>query len=84
MPFPKQSDINEPLLTYIYEYGGDKYEVYPKDTYGPLAAHFKLSKEDLSVLRGGGKNEPQWHNMVQWARNDLLKDDLLERGDLVK
>ncbi|PTQ76260.1 HNH endonuclease [Nitrosomonas oligotropha] len=80
MSFPKQSDINEPLLTYIYEHGGDKYEVYPKDTYRPLAVHFKLSKEDLSVLRGGGKNEPQWHNMVQWARNDLLKGDLLEKG----
>jgi restriction endonuclease Mrr len=71
---PKYIDINLPLLKEIVRCGdrinvSDKYN--GKTIYQSLSEFFKLSQEDLDAETKDGRNK--WENMVQWARNDLVK-----------
>lgn len=75
--YPKYADIEEPLLLYIYEHGGSKFEVTCRSTYEPLADIFGLSPSLRSRTRdeeyGDGHQGRAWHNKVQWARENLRK-----------
>lgn len=71
MAFPEYEELERPLLCHIYHHGGAKYEVRASDTYGPLAEHFRLTPSERAQLRGDGRDEALWNNMVQWARRKL-------------
>lgn len=75
MGYPKYEDLEDPLLCYIYKNGGDKYQVSSDSTYKPLADFFGLSREERTRTRDeihhDGRDEPEWNNMVQWARRKL-------------
>ncbi len=75
MGYPKYEDLEDPLLCYIYKNGGDKYQVSSDSTYKPLADFFGLSYEERTRTRDeihhDGRDEPEWNNMVQWARRKL-------------
>ena len=80
MNYPHYREIELPLLSYIYENGGD---VRARQCYGPLGKDFGLSETDINrtfnEAQGHGGDRPKWRNMVQWARNDLAKDGLIFR-----
>ena len=79
--YPRDDKIAIALLRYIFEHGGDDYEVRARSTYKPVADHFGLSAEERTRTRdeeyGSGRDEPAWNNRVQWARRTLKKRGLL-------
>jgi len=75
MPIPSQKDIEIKLLHLIYYMGG---QVRPRDTYDRLADYFRLTEKDRQeVLPSGPK---KFENSVQWARNSLCCQGLLNRS----
>lgn len=81
MTFPSYANLEQPLLRFIYEHGGQGFEVRPRDVYGPLADWFGLSEGEHLITRdhvsGDGNSTPVWNNRVPWARNTLRKLGLL-------
>ena len=79
--YPKEHEIAEALLRYIYDHGGTDYEVTAWSTYEPLADHFDLSREERDRTRDeefkDGKVQSAWHIKVQWARNTIKKQGYL-------
>jgi len=80
---PKYSEIVGPLVAELKRRGGKS---KPSDrnhsgktVYESLADHFGLSKEarDFKIYEASGAERSKWHNMVRWARNDLVKWGLL-------
>ena len=75
--YPPHYEIEDALLSYIFEHGGASFEVRAQSTYEPLADHFELTREERTRTRdeelGDGRDEPVWNNRVQWARNELRK-----------
>lgn len=68
MMFPKQKDIEIPLLKAIIDKGG---YANPKDIYPLITKEFKcLTKEDLESRLPHGDNK--WKNMIQWVRQILV------------
>lgn len=66
--FPKQKDIEIPLLKAVINNGG---YTKPKDIYKLIAKEFKcLTKEDLEIRLANGDNK--WQNTVQWVRQALV------------
>jgi len=78
--FPDYEALEEPLLRFIYENGGENHEVHSSETYRPLADHFGLSAAERAKPRGDGRDEPLWNNMVQWARRKLKDRGYLARS----
>lgn len=76
MAIPKQKDIEIPLLNYIFEAGGS---IKAGESYQHLAKHFNLTNEDRSKKRDDGRD--LWENLVQWARNELVKKDELDGSE---
>jgi len=71
MAYPKQSELELPLLSVIAELGG---EAKPKDTYDRVAQYFpQLTEDDLvrKVEKFPAINK--WQNKVQRARRALIK-----------
>lgn len=75
MSYPISSKIRDALHSFIYFRGGSDFRIKCSDTYRPLADYFQLTKQEREILctSEGNKSKRQWENMVQWARNDLLK-----------
>jgi len=75
MGYPKYEDLEKPLLCHIYKYGGRNFQVISESTYEPMANLFNLTHEERSRSRNeihrDGRSEPEWNNMVQWARRKL-------------
>lgn len=70
MSFPKQREIEIPLLKAIDQLGGT---AKPKDVY-PLVAKFfanQLTEEDLVARLPSSPSTFKWHNLVQWSRQSL-------------
>ena len=66
--FPKQKDIEIPLLKAIIDKGG---YAKPKDIYPLITNEFKcLTKQDLESRLPRGDNK--WKNMIQWVRQILV------------
>jgi restriction system protein len=75
MSFPKQSEIELPLLKTLQELGG---KAEPKELYPRLAAIFpQLTQEDLAARLPSSPSTFRWHNLVQWSRQKLV-----EKGEI--
>jgi len=79
MPYPNPHDLTEALLLLLYLGGGDEAKLAASKTYAPLADNFGLDEQERVVTRRfpDGRYEPEWHNKVQWSRNELRKRGLL-------
>lgn len=80
MAFPEYKELEEPLLCYIYRRGGANCQVRTEDAYEALADHFGLTDAERGVPRPGEPGEPQWNNMVRWARRKLKDAGYLDPG----
>lgn len=70
MPFPRQIDIEVPLLATLVELGGD---ARPRDVYALVAKHFpQLTPEDQEVRFENYPSTRKWSNLVQWVRQRLI------------
>lgn len=75
MAFPKQGEIELPLLKAIRELGG---RASPKDVYPVVTKAFpQLTEEDLATRLPSSPSTYRWHNLVQWSRQALV-----DKGDL--
>jgi restriction system protein len=75
MSFPKQSEIELPLLKTLQELGG---KAEPKELYPRLATLFpQLTPEDLVLRLPSSPSTFRWHNLVQWSRQKLV-----EKGEI--
>ena len=75
MTFPTYAEMFEPLLLLL---SGHPQGVRPKEVYSPLASRFpQLDVDDLEQRMPDGRNE--WQNRVQWTRELLAKEGLLDR-----
>ncbi len=75
MAFPKQFEIEVPLLQTIQALGGSG---KPKEIYPLVSKRFpQLTEEDLVAKLPSSPSTFKWHNLVQWCRQGLI-----EKGDL--
>lgn len=76
MPFPKQHEIEIPLLRVIEQLGG---AARPKDVYPLITKSFahQLTEEELAARLPSSPSTFKWHNLVQWSRQTLV-----DSGDL--
>ena len=71
MPFPKQREIELPLLAAIESLGGT---AKPKDLYPLVASQFPaLSAEELTQTLESSPSTRKWWNLVQWVRQHLVE-----------
>ncbi len=75
--YPSEADIVDALARLLLEQGG---AMQPSETYVPLADHFGLSRNLRSEQIDDGSKRSRWNNMVQWARNDLVKAGWLSKA----
>jgi restriction system protein len=75
MSFPKQSEVELPLLKVLLELGG---KAEPKDIYPRVASSFpQLTEEDRAARLPSSPSTFRWHNLVQWSRQHLV-----EKGEI--
>ena len=75
MAFPRQFEIEVPLLEVIQSMGGSG---KPKEIYPQVAKHFpQLTEEDLAAKLSSSPSTFKWHNLVQWCRQGLI-----DKGEL--
>jgi restriction system protein len=81
LPFPKQVEIELPLLQALDELKG---EGRPRDVYPLVTKHFpQLTIEEQEVRFENYPSTRKWNNLVQWVRQrlvDLGQIDGSERG----
>lgn len=71
MPFPKQGDIEVPLLKVLAESGGS---AKPRDIYPKVAAYFpELTAEEQEQRLESSASTRKWWNLVQWVRQRLVE-----------
>jgi len=70
LPFPKQVEIEVPLLNALVEFGG---QARPRDVYPVVARSFPtLTAEEQEERLENYPSTRKWSNMVQWARQRLV------------
>jgi restriction system protein len=71
MPFPKQSEVEIPLLRVIDENNG---EAKSREVYPAVARFFpELSLEEQDVRLESSPSTRKWWNLVQWVRQHLVE-----------
>ena len=76
MAFPKQSDIEIPLLRALRDTGGS---AEPREIYLKVATHFPdLTPEEQDQRLESSSATRKWWNLVQWARQDLVQADEID------
>ena len=71
MSFPKQREIELPLLGVVEHLGGT---AKPQDVYPLVAAQFpELSPEELTQTLESSASTRKWWNLVQWVRQHLVE-----------
>ena len=71
MAFPKQSDVEIPLLQVLRDSGGS---AEPKEVYPKVATYFPdLTPEEPDQRLESSSATRKWWNLVQWARQDLVQ-----------
>ncbi len=76
MPFPKQAEIELPLLEVLDKLGG---KAKPSEVYPLVAKHFpSLTEEELSEKLLSYPSIRKWSNLVQWARQALIDKKQLD------
>jgi 5-methylcytosine-specific restriction enzyme A len=73
--YPTYTEVEDALLKLLL---GSKRGMKPKDVYPVLADQFGLTSEQR-IRRRSFKDEPAWHNRVQWARQKLMDRGLINR-----
>jgi len=75
MSYPKQYEIEIPLLQTIHELGG---AAKTTDIYPRVSKHFpQLTEEDLIAKLPSSPSTFKWQNLVQWCRQGLV-----EKGEI--
>ncbi len=75
MSFPKQSEIELPLLKLLHQLGG---KAEPKELYPKLRENFpQLTEDDVTARLPSSPSTFRWHNLVQWSRQKLV-----DKGEL--
>jgi len=75
VPFPKQKEIEFPLLKVLSELGG---QAKPRDVYPAVAVLFpELSLEEQEERLESSPSTRKWSNLVQWVRQGLV-----EKGEI--
>ncbi len=76
MPFPKQGDIEVPLLKVLAESGGS---AKPRDIYPKVAAYFpELTPEEQEQRLESSASTRKWWNLVQWVRQRLVESHQID------
>ena len=76
MPFPPTAEMLDPLLVLLSAHPNG---IRPRDVYEPFGSLFpQMMRSDFDRQMNDGRNE--WQNRVQWAREALAKDGLLDRS----
>ena len=71
MPYPKQFEIEVPLLEALAELGG---EARPRDVYPMVAKRFpQVTPEELEERLENYPSVRKWSNLVQWVRQRLVE-----------
>jgi restriction system protein len=71
MSYPKQYEIEIPLLQTIHELGG---AAKTADIYPRVSKHFpQLTEEDLAAKLPSSPSTFKWWNLVQWCRQGLVE-----------
>src|ERR1700726_2077453 len=71
MAYPKQSEVELPLLKVLEESGG---AAEPKDIYAKVATFFPdVTPEDQERRMESKPSSRKWWNLVQWARQTLVE-----------
>jgi restriction system protein len=71
MPFPKQGDVEIPLLKVLADAGGS---AKPRDVYPRVAAHFlDMTVEEQELRLESSPGTRTWWNLVQWVRQHLVE-----------
>ena len=77
MAFPRYKDIELPLLHELNAASEGRTSLAA--IYEKVAEHFPtLTDADLKIIRRSSNGRPLWNNMVQWARNELVKKGEME------
>jgi restriction system protein len=75
MSYPKQSEIELPLLKTLLDLGG---KAAPKELYPRLTTVFpQLTPEELVARTPSNPSIFRWHNLIQWSRQKLV-----EKGEI--
>ena len=78
MPFPRQSEVELPLLKVLAELGGS---AKPQDTYPRVARYFpNLSPAEQDQRLENYPGTRTWWNLVQWARQKLVEVGEIDRS----
>ena len=76
MAYPKQKEIQIPLLIELKKQGG---KAKPQDLYDKVAQHFpELTQEDLERRMENHPSINKWKNMVQWVRQSLVESQEID------
>lgn len=76
MPFPRQVEIEVPLLEVLLELGG---EGRPRDIYALVAKRFpQLTPEEQEERLENYPSTRKWSNLVQWVRQRLVDVDQID------
>lgn len=78
MPFPKQAEVEVPLLRVLVDLGG---AAEPRKVYSLVAAYFPgLSAEEQEERLESSPSTRKWSNLVQWARQSLVEQGQIDRS----
>jgi restriction system protein len=76
LPFPKQAEIEVPLLEALVELGG---QGRPRDVYPRVAKRFpQLTQEEQEERLENYPSTRKWSNLVQWIRQRLVDLDQID------
>ena len=79
MAYPKEGEIEVPLLRELHKLGG---KAKPSELYPLLVSYFpELTKEDLERKTLSNPTIYKWHNLVQWARWHLVNKGQIDRSE---
>jgi restriction endonuclease Mrr len=71
MAFPKQSEVEIPLLQVLLENGGS---AKPKEVYPKVTAFFpELTADEQEQRLESSPSTRKWWNLIQWVRQDLVE-----------
>lgn len=79
MPFPRQGELEEPLLVALVELGG---KAKPRDVYPVIAKYFpELTPDEFEERLPNYPSTRKWTNLVQWVRQRLVDVDQIDGSE---
>jgi restriction endonuclease Mrr len=76
LPYPKQIEIEVPLLEALVELGG---EAKPRDVYPLVTKRFpQITAEELEARFENYPSTRKWSNLVQWVRQRLIDQNQVD------